>query len=94
MKISTNNIGNYGPGYMQQVKAKPRVNNETALNSLQKNERVNTEKITTEKINNEEKNFFINLYPENKKEISDYHFYQKSGKMSGVALGSLFDKRG
>ncbi|HEX2960363.1 MAG: hypothetical protein ACM3UR_05250 [Bacteroidota bacterium] len=84
MKISTNNIGNYGPGYTQQVKAKPRINNEAAIGSLQKNE----------KINNEEKNFFINLYPENKKEITDYHFYQKSGKMSGVALGSLFDKRG
>lgn len=84
MKISTNNIGNYGPGYTQQVKAKPRVTNETAVNSLQK----------SEKINSEEKDFFINLYPGNKKEIADYHFYQKSGKMSGVALGSLFDRRG
>lgn len=84
MKIVSNNIGNYGPGYAHQVQAKPKVNNDAALNAVQKNE----------KITSDEKNFFINLYPENKNEIADYHFYQKSGKMSGVSLGSLFDRRG
>ena len=84
MRISTNNIGNYGPGYSPEVKAKPRTNNDVALNALQKKG----------DINNDEKKFFSELYPEKKNEIADYHFYQKSGKMSGVALGSLFDKRG
>ncbi|MGE5400391.1 MAG: hypothetical protein ACM3S2_08300 [Ignavibacteriales bacterium] len=81
--ISTNNIGNYGPGYVKSVRQKPNVG-ETQQTAMPKNE----------KITNEEKNFFVNLYPESRKEIADYHFYQKSGKMSGVSVGSLFDKRG
>ena len=45
-------------------------------------------------ISTEERDFFLNLYPENKEEIMDYHHYLRSGKMSGVSLGSLFDRRG
>jgi hypothetical protein len=45
-------------------------------------------------ISNEEKQFFAKLYPQDKSEIMDYHFYQPSGKMAGVSIGSLFDKRG
>jgi hypothetical protein len=89
MRISTNNNGNYAPGYTHEVKAKPRAKSEFSLNAAGTDAPVKSEKI-----NNEEKNFFINLYPDNKKEIADYHFYQKSGKMSGVAVGSLFDRRG
>lgn len=48
----------------------------------------------SEELSSEEKNFFINRYPEKKDEISDYHFYQKTGKMSGVSIGQLFDRRG
>jgi hypothetical protein len=47
-----------------------------------------------EEITKEEKNFFAQMYPEKKNEIVDYHYYQKSGQMSGVTLGSLFDKKG
>jgi hypothetical protein len=47
-----------------------------------------------EELSNEEKNFFINRYPDKKDEISDYHFYQKSGQMSGVSVGQNFDRRG
>ncbi len=47
-----------------------------------------------EELSAEEKNFFINQYPEKKDEISDYHFYQKTGKMSGVNVGQHFDRRG
>ncbi len=81
MKIESNNIGNYAPKYIQNVKPniKPAQISENAA---------------TEKINDDEKKFFMNLYPENKNEIVDYHFYQKTGKMSGVSVGSLFDKRG
>ena len=45
-------------------------------------------------ISTEERDFFLNLYPENKEEIMDYHHYLRSGKMSGVSLGSIFDRRG
>lgn len=81
MKISTNNIGNYGPKYIPQVQNKPKA---AAVQP----------EVKAEKITADEKNFFKELYPQNKTEIADYHFYEKSGKMSGVSLGSLFDKRG
>jgi len=47
-----------------------------------------------EELCEEEKNYFMNKYPEKKDEISDYHFYQKSGKMSGVNIGQKIDRRG
>ncbi len=45
-------------------------------------------------ISRDEKKFFINKYPDKKAEIADYHFYHKDGSLSGVKVGSLFDKRG
>lgn len=48
---------------------------------------------TASSISTEEKAFFVNMYPEQKTEIMDYHFYQRSGKMNGVAVGSMFDRR-
>ena len=45
-------------------------------------------------ITNEEKTFFAKLYPENKEDVMNYHFYHKDGKMQGVTLGTVFDKRG
>ncbi len=47
-----------------------------------------------EELNEKEKDFFIDRYPQKKEEIVDYHFYQRSGKMSGVKLGHLFDRKG
>lgn len=81
MKITSNTIGNYSPMYIG--------------NTKQTFEPANVpEQAHSEKINDDEKKFFMNLYPENKKEIVDYHFYQKTGKMTGVTVGSLFDRRG
>lgn len=45
-------------------------------------------------ITEEEKNFFSGLYPDKKETIMDYHYYQKSGKMAGVSVGSIIDRRG
>jgi len=89
MKISTNMIGNYNPqvssGSVKQTKA-----NEPSF----KIEAGAVDKKTAGNLSSEEKNYFVNLYPQNKNEITDYHFYQKTGKMSGVKIGSMFDKRG
>ncbi len=82
MKISTNYAGNYNPY---------KINNNK--NQIKKTNMVKELKSVTE-INQSEKAFFKNLYPENEKEINNYHFYEPSGKLSGVSLGSLFDKRG
>lgn len=81
MRITTNVIGNYNPYSVNKVTPA----SQTA--------ELNSAKPTT-KITNEEKDFFAKLYPESKKEIVDYHFYQSSGKMNGVSVGTLFDRRG
>ena len=79
MRISTNNIGNY------------------TLNNIKTNavkETVNPAVDKSLDLNKKEKAYFINTYPENKTEVTDYHFYKRSGTMSGVTVGTLLDKRG
>lgn len=80
MKINAEN-GNYSFSNISTYQQK------AEQTPAQKNEKA-------EEITKEEKNFFAQLYPEKKNEIVDYHYYQKSGQMSGVTVGSLFDKRG
>ena len=82
MKISTNSIGNYNPYKISNQKLM--LNKTTDVKDLQK----------VADLSKSEKNFFKSVYPDNTKEILDYHFYKSSGKMSGVSVGSLFDKRG
>lgn len=78
--INTNSV-NYNPYIINKV--------------YNKNAQVKSDfPVVAEKITKEEKEFFTELYPEKKNEIIDYHFYQKSGKLSGVTKGSLFDRRG
>jgi len=81
MKISTNNIGNYKPVITQRNNSVPKLN---------KNEKINIDP----KVSAEEKKFFSKLFPEQKEEITNYHFYNKKGNMNGLSVGSLFDKRG
>lgn len=47
----------------------------------------------TEIINKEEKQFFANMFPEKKSEVMDYNFYNRSGKVNSLQIGSLFDRR-
>jgi hypothetical protein len=81
MKISTNNIGNYSINQVQRTAQQKPV------------QQKNIQQTKTE-LSADEKNFFIDRYPQKKDEIIDYHFYQKSGSMSGVKIGHLFDKKG
>jgi hypothetical protein len=83
MRITANTIGNYTPAYIS--------NNKQLTESIDTSDQVNTQDT---KINDEEKSFLINLYPENKNEIVDYYCYQRTGKMTGVSIGSLLDRRG
>jgi hypothetical protein len=81
MKISTNSIGNYSP----------KINNTTPAKNVEKQASVSSEKNI---VNKQEKKFFADMYPQNKKEIMNYHYYKKTGNMSGVSVGSLLDRRG
>ncbi len=89
MKITTNMIGNYSPQIINNP-VKHTGKNEVPQKTVSKQAAHTTNKM----LSKDEKNFFMDLYPQSKPEINDYHFYQKSGKMSGVKIGSLFDKRG
>jgi hypothetical protein len=48
----------------------------------------------TDSISSEEKKFFAELYPAQKEEVMGYQLYNAKGKVSGMHVGSLFDKRG
>ena len=89
MKISMNNVGNYNP----LLKTKTDLNQKFNL-EINHNQKIKPQASERANITQEEKNFFMGLYPDNKNEIVDYHFYQKSGKMSGVKVGSNIDRRG
>ena len=79
MKVSTNTIGNYSLSYVN-----PQVKNK--LENIKKPEREN--------MGVEEKKFFAKLYPGQQEEIMNYKFYNSKGKVTGVHVGSLFDRRG
>ncbi len=78
MKVTTNTVGNYSPAYFKQ-------------NINRANE---TQKAKTENISSDEKKFFANLYPAQKEEVMGYELYNAKGKVSGMHVGSLFDRRG
>ncbi len=85
MRVTTNSIGNYFPQLTKKVtnvSAKANVQKTSSNNSV--------EQILSQK----EKEMFVKMYPQQKSEIMEYHYYQKNGVMSGVTVGSLFDRRG
>lgn len=79
MKVSTNTIGNYSPAY---------------VNTKAKNKTENIQNAKSENIEVEEKKFFAKLYPNQQDEIMNYKFYNSKGKVTGIHVGSLFDRRG
>lgn len=88
MRIDMNSVGNYTPASVKNIERKP---NPIEVNSSSQAKNISSSK---ENLSTEEKDFFAKLYPQNKSDIVDYHFYERSGKLSGVKLGSLIDKRG
>jgi len=78
MKITTNNIGNYA---INKINAKVQEKN------------IAQEQPIDARISNKEKDFFTELYPSKRDEIINYHFYSRSGEMSGVAVGKNLDRR-
>ena len=81
MAVSMNSIGNYNAYGLSAGK-----NNKTELK--------NSVAAQSDNLNNEEKKFFADMYPSCKSEIMDYHYYEKSGRMNGISVGTNIDKRG
>lgn len=96
MKIGTNFAGNYNPYNVSNVNKLNKTQNINKVNKTQETANIQTNNNIAENdaISKEEKTFFADMYPEKSSEIVDYHFYQRSGKMNGVSVGTLFDKRG
>ena len=96
MGIGMNAIGNYSPHSIantgKQTKVKQTAGKKPQVNASQSSG--NAAVSQKESLQQEEKDFFAKLYPQNKTEVADYHFYERSGKLSGVKLGSLIDRRG
>ncbi len=85
MRVNTNSIGNYFPQRTRNV------SNVARQANIQKTTTKNT---IEQPISAKEKEMFVKMYPQQKSEIMEYHYYQKNGVMSGVTVGSLLDRRG
>jgi hypothetical protein len=66
------------------------------LNSARGNKAniLNTAALQNESINNDEKKFFAEMYPTKQTEIMEYYYYEKSGKMNGISVGTNLDRKG
>lgn len=80
MIINQTSNGNYA-----RVNTKPRT--QSFLPAQEKNN-------TSDKIDSNEKRFFAKIFPDSQEDIMNYHFYEKSGKMNGIKIGSNYDRRG
>ena len=80
MGVNFNSIGNY--------------NTKSINNNYKKVVSKKEDTIAADKIDKNEKLFFANLYPEKRNEVLNYSFYERTGKMNGVTVGTNFDKRG
>lgn len=80
MAVNLNPVGNYTPYGLNS-----NVNNKTNVK--------NTAVSQNENINSDEKKFFAGMYPAKKTEIMEY-YYEKSGRMNGISLGTNIDRRG
>jgi len=81
MAVSMNSIGNYTAYGLNTAR-----NNKTNINSASASQ--------NESINNDEKKFFAEMYPTKQTEIMEYYYYEKSGKMNGISVGTNLDRRG
>ena len=81
MAVNMNSIGNYTAfGLNSARSSKSNVKNLTLSQS--------------ENINNDEKKFFADMYPTKQTEIMEYYYYEKSGRMNGISVGTNIDRRG
>ncbi len=81
MAVSMNSIGNYSAYGLNQTKSS-RANVK------------NGESSKVENINNDEKKYFAEMYPAKQNEIMEYYYYEKSGRMNGISVGTNIDRRG
>lgn len=92
MKISNNFAGNYNPfsyNNVNKTQHTPKAQQSQQVQQAQKAPEDDKKLVT-----NDEKSFFAKMYPDKSSEIQGYHFYGRNGQMSGLTVGSRFDRRG
>lgn len=82
MRIEGNSIGNYSVNYLNNISK-----------NLDEANKVSKRQKTEPPLNIEEKKFFAELYPQNRKEINEYNFYDRDGKTKSASIGSIIDRR-
>jgi hypothetical protein len=80
MAVSMNSIGNYSAYGLNNAKS----NKTNIKDSVAQ----------SESINPDEKKFFAEMYPAKQNEIMEYYYYERSGKMNGISVGTNIDRRG
>jgi hypothetical protein len=80
MAVSMNLIGNYSAYGLNNAKS----NKTNIKNAVTQ----------SESINPDEKKFFAEMYPAKQNEIMEYYYYERSGKMNGISVGTNIDRRG
>jgi hypothetical protein len=81
MAVSMNSVGNYTAYGLKSARS-----NKTNIE--------HTSASQNESISNDEKKFFADLYPAKQTEIMEYYYYEKSGRMNGISVGTNLDRRG
>jgi hypothetical protein len=81
MAVSMNSIGNYSAYGLNNTK-----NSKTNIKSASL--------VQSESINPDEKKFFAEMYPAKQNEIMEYYYYERSGRMNGISVGTNIDRRG
>jgi hypothetical protein len=81
MAVSINSIGNYSAYGLSNAKSSKATLKNSALE-------------VSENINPDEKKFFAEMYPAKQNEIMEYYYYEKSGRMNGISVGTNIDRRG
>lgn len=81
MAVSLNSIGNYSVYGLNNAKSS-KANIKSAAMELNDN------------INPDEKKFFAKMYPAKQNEIMEYYYYERSGKMNGISVGTNIDRKG
>lgn len=81
MAVSINSIGNYSAYGLNKTKSG-------------KADMKNASLELSENINPDEKKFFAQMYPGKQNEIMEYYYYERSGKMNGISVGTNIDRRG
>lgn len=94
MKIDTNAWGNYNPFSIKNTAPAQKAADIQKTAPTAQTQPVATTTAGDIQVNRAEKEFFVNMYPDSRQQIMQFHAYQRNGAMAAVSVGQLLDRRG